>query len=67
MRVGCRLPVQVEVRASARQHRQLRRPFQGKDLGKGVIVEIDVSTPGASTQVFKLTTRSGKKQRLAAS
>lgn len=41
--------------------------FKGKKLSKGVTVEIDVSTPGASTQVFKLTTRSGKKPRVAVS
>jgi hypothetical protein len=39
----------------------LTKAFKGRRLAKGAKVEIDVAVPGGSTQVFKLTTRAGRK------
>ncbi|HEY7629733.1 MAG TPA: Ig-like domain-containing protein [Thermoleophilaceae bacterium] len=39
----------------------LAKAFKGRKLAKGAKIEIDVMLPGASKQVFKLSTRSGKK------
>jgi hypothetical protein len=39
----------------------LSKAFKGRKLAKGAKIEIDVTLPGATTQVFKLSTRSGKK------
>ncbi len=42
----------------------LSKVFKGRKLRKGAKIEVDVTVPGAPKQVFKLTTRAGKKPLL---
>jgi len=42
----------------------LSKVFKGRKLRKGAKIEVDVTVPGAHKQVFKLTTRAGKKPLL---
>jgi len=42
----------------------LSKVFKGRKLRKGAKIEVDVTVPGAPKQVFKVTTRVGKKPLL---
>ncbi|HKN92688.1 MAG TPA: hypothetical protein VJU60_00025, partial [Thermoleophilaceae bacterium] len=42
----------------------LSKVFKGRKLGKGAKIEVDVTVSGAPKQIFKLTTRTGKKPLL---